>query len=74
MAVVSLLGNGSGNSGALGTDTVVFIQSGKVHLSTDAGATRIPFDAGEKVVFKSGLTVHWFNQQPTAAELRYMSL
>ena len=74
MAVVSLSGNGSGNSGALGTDTVVFIQSGKVYLSTDAGTTRIPFDTGEKVSFKSGLTVHWFNHQPTAAELRYMSL
>lgn len=74
MAVVTLAGDGSGNSGTLGADTVVFIHTGKIHLSTDAGVTRIPFDAGEKVVFTAGKTVHWYNQQPTAAELRYMSL
>jgi|JI10StandDraft_1071094.scaffolds.fasta_scaffold15996_2 uncharacterized cupin superfamily protein len=74
MAVAALAGGGSGNSGALAADNVFFVQSGKIHLSSDAGTTKVPFDAGEKVIFKSGLTVHWFNDQPTAAELRYMAL
>lgn len=74
MAVVALTGSGTGNSGALAADTVFFVHSGKVHFSTDGGTTRIPFDAGEKFVASSGLTVTWFNQQPSAAEIRYMSL
>lgn len=74
MAVVSLSGSATGNSGALSADAVFYVQTGKVSFSTDSGTTKIPFDAGEKVVFTSGRTVTWYNDQPGAAEIRYMLL
>jgi len=74
MANTPLAGGATGNSGTLSADTVFFVQSGKVHFSTDGGATKIPFDAGEKFVAKTGLTVTWYNDQPIAAEIRYMAL
>lgn len=74
MAVVSLAGGGSGNTGALAADNVFYVDTGKVQLSSDAGTTKVPFDAGEKVVFSAGLTVHYYNDQPIAAQLRHMPL
>lgn len=73
MAVIALNGSASGNTGALAADTLIYIATGKVMLSTDAGTTRVPFDAGDKVVFSSGLTVHYFNDTARPAELRTMA-
>ena len=72
----------SGNTGALAADNIFFIAKGVVHLSTDGGTTKIPFygpefnaeNRGEKVVFSSGLTVHYFNERNSDAELRHMAM
>lgn len=74
MAVTNIAGGASGNTGALAADTLIHVADGKVSLSTDAGTTKVPFSAGEKVVFSSGLTVHYFNDQPIAAQIRSMAL
>ena len=70
MAVITLAGGASGNTGALGAETLFYIVSGKIYLSSDAGTTKIPFDAGDKVTRSAGLTIHYFNDQATPAELR----
>ena len=74
MAVVALAGGASGNTGALAVNNGFYIASGKVSLSTDAGTTKIPFDAPDKVIVSAGLTVHYYNDSPVPAEFRYMPL
>lgn len=70
----TIAANGAGNTGALSADTVFQPKNGNIYLSTDAGTTYILFTEGEKVVFSSGLTVHWLNPGPGAVILNYMSL
>lgn len=75
MATVSLsTGVASGNTGALPSDQVFYVATGKVLFSTDAGTTYVPFDAGDKVIFSSGLTVHYVNGHSGASEFRHMAL
>ena len=74
MAVATIAAGANANMGALAADNVVFIQTGKVWCSTDGGTTKIPFDAGEKVVFSAGLTVTFYNDGLSPAEVRYMAL
>lgn len=69
MAVINIAGGTSGDTGALGSNTIFFVQSGKVHLSSDGGTSKIPFDAGEKVVRSAGLTITYHNDQATPAIL-----
>ena len=75
MAVVAITsGTGSGTTGALASDQVSYVASGKVLFSTDGGVTYIPFDAGDKVVFSSGLTVDYLNGHSHSSEFRHMAL
>lgn len=75
MAVTTLTdGTSSGNTGALPSDQVFYVASGKVLFSTDGGTTYIPFDSGDKVVFSSGLTVHYLNGHSHVSEFRNMAL
>lgn len=75
MANVTLTnGASSGNTGALASDQVFYVASGKVLFSTDGGTTYIPFDAGDKVVFSSGLTVDYLNGHSHSSEFRHMAL
>jgi len=74
MGVTSIAGGGSGNTGALSADTVFYVETGRVSFSTDTGATKIPFSSGEKVIFSSGLTVHYFNEQPITASFSSMAI
>lgn len=70
MAVINLAGGTSGNTGVLASETLFYIASGKISLSSDAGVTKIPFDQGDKVTRSAGLTIHYFNDQAVSAELR----
>lgn len=82
MTVQTLQPGASGNTGALAADNVFFVAKGVVMLSTDGGATKIPFygpdsnaeNRGEKVVFSSGLTVNFYNDRNAVAELLYMPI
>lgn len=70
----TIAAQGTGNTGALGADTLFYVVTGKVNLSTDAGTTYIPFDQGEGLRVASGLTVHWQNPGTEPAVLNYMSV
>jgi len=74
MAVATIAAGANGNSGALAADNLFFVQTGKVWMSSDGGTTKIPFDAGDKVVFSAGLTVTYYNDGLAPAEVRYMAL
>jgi len=65
---------GTGNTGALSADTVFQPLGGNCYLSTDAGTTYLLIEESEKIVFSSGLTVHWLNPGPEEITLNYMSI
>ena len=73
MAQVDLVAGGSGNSGALSGQTIFYIETGTVDISTDAGTTYIPFYQGDRFVVSDSLTVHWLNRYSQAASFSYMS-
>ena len=72
----------SGTSGALAADKVFYVAAGVVQISTDAGATKIPFygpeystlNIGDKVVISSGLTALYYNERNKDAELRIIPI
>lgn len=70
MAVIDISGGATGNTGALSSDTLFAIEEGRVMLSSDAGTSKVGFSAGEKVIFSSGLTVHYYNEQPISARMK----
>lgn len=70
MAVITLTGGQSGNTGVLGAETGFYVASGTIWFSSDAGVTKLPFFTGERFTRSAGLTIYYFNDQPTTAELR----
>lgn len=74
MATIELNPTDTGNTGALAADTIFHVSDGWVDLSTDGGATYIPFRTGEKVVFSSGLTVSYRNDSDRFAIIHHMPI
>lgn len=70
----SIAAAATGNTGALAADNIFYVETGSIELSTDAGTSYVRFDSGDKVVFSSGLTVHWRNPGTETAILNYMPI
>jgi hypothetical protein len=74
MAEVSVASGGSGNTGSLAEDRIFYVAVGSISFSTDGGTTFVPFGIGEKVVFSSGLTVHYENLRGSTSKFRHMPI
>lgn len=70
----SIAAGGTGNSGSLAADTMFYVETGSIDLTSATAAGYARFDNGDKVVFSSGLTVYWRNPGTEPVTLVYFSL
>lgn len=62
MPVHNIASGASVATGALGADTLFFVQQGSVYLSSDGGTSGIPFHEGSKLIRSSGLNITMQNK------------
>jgi hypothetical protein len=74
MATVTVASAGTGSVSSLAADTIFEVVSGIMEFSTDGGTTYMAFHASEKIIFSSGLTINYVNNQPGSSVFKHMAI